>query len=159
MLITPLGEIEIRIDNNPISYTAELVPNDRLCPVLLGRYKIVVDFIPDSKKHSISCCIKTHIPSQEDFIETGERLELKSFYKDKIKLSIGMEGDTGYIGNQRCSEYDYDNDYLNNGATYEILDFTKTRRFIFGIAWIECIDEDTDLQTWNGADPTLFRNK
>lgn len=35
-------------------------------------------------------------PSAEDEIETGEYLELKSFYDKTIKLSIGMIGQTGY---------------------------------------------------------------
>lgn len=44
----------------------------------------------------------------------GERLELKSFYKDNTKLSIGMEGESGYYADGICASYiyDYDNEYI-----------------------------------------------
>lgn len=44
----------------------------------------------------IACRIRGYHPSAEDEIETGEYLELKSFYDKTIKLSIGMIGQTGY---------------------------------------------------------------
>ena len=39
-------------------------------------------------------------------------------------------------------DYDYENDYLDNGVSYEIFDFTKT--------------DENELQTWFGADPTIL---
>lgn len=46
--------------------------------------------------HIIACRIRGYHPSAEDEIETGEYLELKSFFDKTIKLSIGMIGQTGY---------------------------------------------------------------
>lgn len=156
MLNTPLGEIEISIDGVAVDYKEHVVPLDRTCPDLSGRYSISVDFEPDGAKHYIACQIKMHIPSAADSIESGERLECKGFYGESVKVSIGMEGDTGYIGTRRISQYDYDNGYLDNGVRYEILPFTKTQRYVFGIAWIENPDETRDVQTWFGADPTMM---
>lgn len=157
MLETPLGTIEICIDNKPIEYIATPIPVDKTCKDLDGRYSIQIGFQSDGKEHSISCVIKDHIYSKQDGIETGERLELKSFYKGYAKISIGMEGDTGYWQNgERVSNlYDYDNEYLVNGVSYKIFSTTKSAVYTFGIAWLVNCTDITDVQTWFGADPTI----
>lgn len=147
MLNTPLGEIEIYIDGIAVAYKEHPLSFDRTCPDLSGRYKIVIDFVPDGAQHCIACLIKPHIPSDRDCVESGERLECKGFYSETAKVSIGMEGDI---------EYDYDNGYLDNGVQYVILPLTKTQRYVFGIAWIENFDEAREVQTWFGADPTMM---
>lgn len=158
LLVTPLGNIEVLIDNKPISYDAIECKCDRTCMGLDGRYYIKVELIPDGQSHEIQCCIKNHIVSSRDGIESGERLELKSFYHDLYKLSIGMEGDSGYLENGiRIGDYDYDNEYTDNGVKYMILPDTKTSVFIFGIAWIDNVNDNNDVQTWYGADPTLMQ--
>ena len=117
-----------------------------------------IDFIPDGKIHTISCKIKGHVSSEKDGIELGERLELKSFYKDNTKLSIGMEGESGYYADGMCISdiYDYDNEYMEDGVLYMVMKETKTTKYVFGIAWIENVTTENDVQTWYGADPTLF---
>ena len=78
MLTTPLGDIEIYIDNKKIEYVERNIStSDKLCPDVDGRYSIEVNFIPDGKFHVISCKIKDYISSKEDGIESGERLEMK----------------------------------------------------------------------------------
>lgn len=159
MLTTPLGDIEIYIDDKKIEYVERNIRKpDKLCPDVDGRYCIEVNFLPDGKSHVISCKIKDYISSKEDGIESGERLELKSFYRDNTKLSIGMEGEAGcYPDGTRASDvYDYDNDYMDDGVSYLILEETKTTRYVFGVAWIENVTAENDVQTWFGADPTLF---
>ena len=129
MLTTPLGDIEIYIDYRKVEYTEKNIGVlDKLCPDVNGRYAIEVDFVPDGKVHTISCKIKGFISSKEDGIESGERLELKSFYGGNTKLSIGMEGDAGYYpdGTRVSDVYDYDNDYMEDGVSYLILEETKT---------------------------------
>lgn len=66
-----------------------------------------------------------------------------------------MEGDKGCGGRKSVSGYDYENEYLDNGVEYVILPFTKTRRYVFGIAWIEGAVGERDVQTWFGADVTI----
>lgn len=85
-------------------------------------------------------------------------MELKSFYKGNTKLSIGMEGEAGYYFDGTCSSeiYDYDNGYMENGVSYLIKEETKTTKYVFGVAWIENATTENDVQTWYGADPTLF---
>lgn len=57
MLSTPLGDIIILIDNKAISYNAIPVNRDKTCMDIHGRYKIVIDFIPDGQEHQIKCLI------------------------------------------------------------------------------------------------------
>ena len=159
-MTTPLGDIEICIDGKTIKYTAQnMGVMDRLCLDVDGRFCIKVEFVPDGERHTISCIIKSHIPSDKDGVESGERLELKSFYKGHSKLSIGMEGETGYFadGTRAFDTYDYDTEYLEDGVRYVINEDTKTDRYVFGVAWIENVTDDNDVQTWFGADPTYFR--
>ena len=159
MLTTPLGDIEIYIDNKKARYTIRNIGvSEGLCPDIGGRFCIEVLCKPDGKQHTITCRIMNYTPSEHDGIESGERLELKSFYKGKIKLSIGMEGDEGYYpdGTRVSDIYDYDNEYLKDGVSYLIMEHTKTTKYVFGVAWIENVTTENEVQTWYGADPTLF---
>lgn len=97
--------------------------------------------------YEIACRIADRAPSKNDGIESGENLELKSFYNEKAKLSIGTIGDIG------CSTFDYENEYLDDGVAYLVLQKTKTEKFVFGVAWLNNCTEENDVQTWFGADP------
>lgn len=156
MIITPAGEIEIFLDGNNIYYFASSVEITSICSNLDGRYSIRVKFDPDGNSHIISCCIANYFPSEKDGIESGERLELKSFYTNKSKVSIGMEADIGFINKQRIGTYDYDAGYLKSGVYYKVLPETQTQEYVFGIAWLNTCTDENDVQTWFGADPTLF---
>lgn len=79
-------------------------------------------------------------------------------------MSIGLECEAGYIGGERSSdEYDYDTEYLENGMAYFIKAYTKSEKYMFGIAWINDVGwndpinngDNRDIETWFGADPTL----
>ena len=48
------------------------------------------------------------------------------------------------------------NVYMEDGVSYLILEETKTTRYVFGIAWIGNVTAENEVQTWYGADPTLF---
>lgn len=157
-LVTPFGEIEILIDGKAIEYNYKKLNPDSHCKDVNGRHLIQVSFVPDGKNHRISCRISGYKASGSDEIETGENLELKSFYKGNAKLSIGMEGDSGYINGERVSLfYDYDNDYQDDGVEYVVLPDTKTQNYVFGISWLNCCHENNDVQTWFGADPTIMK--
>lgn len=58
MIRTPLGIIEITKDGKKVDYSIRRVRNDDLCPELNGRFAVLIDYIPDGKKHTASCCIK-----------------------------------------------------------------------------------------------------
>lgn len=164
---TPFGELNIMIDGRTIEYTAQKgLIDDRLWPDVICRYQIAVRYTPDGNEHRLSC-VFSPICSYEKEIESGERLECQSFYSSKrIKMSIGLECEAGYINGDRASdEYDYDADYLDNGMAYIIMPETNTDNYVFGIAWIndvgwdDPVDEEHNrsIQTWFAADPTYVR--
>lgn len=158
-LITPLGSVVIYKDDCKVKYSAIKLDNDSvLFPNIDGRYRIIIEYESDNLPHCICCVIEDldHIKTNH-YPESGERLECQAFYRDKVKLSIGIECDTGYFDTgERIGNYDYDSIYLDNGIGYNILSTTKSHVLVFGIAWInECTDEN-DVQTWYGADPTIM---
>ncbi len=157
MLETPFGVVNIYIDKQCIeNYTIKELPLTSPCFNVDGRYCITVDFKPDGKKHTIFCKIENYTSSDDDGIESGENLVGMGFYKNGGKLSIGIESDTWYLDGKRYSRYDYDCSYSENGyVAFEILEFTKSEKFIFGIAWKEECDEQ-DAGTWYASDPTMF---
>ena len=158
-IITPMGDITILIDDIETRYVPlKGAPLENLCPDVLGRYQIEIQFLPDGKEHTISC-VFPYNKSIKGYGESGEDLECQGFYDNNcIKLSIGTEGETGIP-----TDYDYDIEYLNNGMQYIIFPTTRTERYVFGVCWIDDINlEDQsremisrDTQTWFGADPTL----
>ena len=156
-LITPLGKISIYIDGISTEYKAvRLKNNPSVFPNLGGRYRIELNYVSDNLEHFIICVIDDIDPSKvKKYAESGEKLECQSFYKEDIKLSIGIECDTGYYDTgERVGSYDYDSVYLENGIGYHILPMTKSHKFIFGLAWIDECREEDEIQTWFGADPT-----
>lgn len=158
ILSTPLGNIIILVDDTQLNYDAISVKRNITCKDVCGRYKIIIDFTPDGQEHQIMCIVDGYEKTDDDYIDTGENLELKNFIKNNIKLSIGMEGDTGYYpdGTRINNYYDYDNKYFDNGVSYQILKNTHTNKFVFGIAWIDNPQQDNEVQTWYGADPSIM---
>lgn len=166
-LVTPLGEIEILVDGEKILYNAQEGSKlERLCPDVLGRYHIEIQYTPDGNKHSLNCVIK----NKEKFItnfESGENLECQGFYsQNRVKLSIGLIGEVrGYVdGKLTDCNNDYDIDYLEKGMAYIVLEETKTDKYIFGISWIDDVGWDDprteeyqkrEIETWFGADPNF----
>ena len=160
-LVTPMDEITILVDDVEIQYTyIEGDKIEHLCPDVIGRFQIETILEPDGKHHTISCLLPSNKNIKRDG-ESGERLECTGFYHNNMKLSIGTEGEVW--SNYMDSEYDYDIDYLDYGMQYVIVPETKTKRFVFGISWIDNVDFDDcsdeaiarEVQTWYGADPTL----
>ena len=153
MLHTPLGELFLTLDGHPLECTPVPLPLDRSCAGLDGRYLLPVTLEPDGREHRLACRIRGYEPSEQDCIEGGENLELKSFYGRGAKLSLGMEGDTGVLNGRRLDSYDYDAEYLPDGVQYHLFSFTRTARYGFGAAWLEHCTPESELQTWLGADP------
>ena len=149
MLKTQLGEIIVSIDDTETEYTAVTVPLDHRCDKLNGRYYICINHENDGKLHTITCRISGYTPSEKDGSEDGENLLLMSFFKGNAKLSIGVEFDY-------YSKYDYEAVHLQDGMQFRVFPQTKTKYFVFGIAWVDNCNDENEIHTWFGADPTLI---
>ena len=149
MLRTPLGEIEVLLDGIPTEYHAEEIALGRACSELKGRFLITVEMPPDTRERRVSCCLRQHVPAENDCIEAGRNLEAKSFYKGRGKLTIAMEGDVGH-------EELYRAEYLPGGVQYRLYPSAKSITLDFGIAWLDALTNENELQTWIGADPSAL---
>lgn len=92
MIQTPLGRIEITKDEKKVDCTIRRVRNDDRCPELNGRFAVLIDYIPDGQEHTVSCCIKGIRESKSDFIESDERVDIKSFCRETTKLATVYKG-------------------------------------------------------------------
>lgn len=156
MLETPIGYIEVCVDGRPIHYVAECLSNLDIFSELNGRYKIKIEFIPDGNKHTISCYLKNHVEFDLVGVEPGENLSLTSFYLNTTKLSIGTFGEADYSNGIRDSIFDFDNLCVDDGVQYIIFPDTETSSYVFGIAWLNNVNDSNEVQTWYGADPALM---
>lgn len=151
MLVTPLGAIKLFINDEEVDFSAIKLNNiERCCRDVNGRYLIQYEYKSEIKNQKIKCCIPSIDIMGE--IESGERLDAISFYKDDIKLTIGVEGEfTDYP-----RDIDYSGDYLSNGIQYVTFQTTAERKFNFVVCWIQPCTEENDVQTWFGADPSYI---
>ncbi|MFC4408946.1 hypothetical protein ACFOZY_00710 [Chungangia koreensis] len=150
MLLTPLGAIKLFVNDKEVDFTA--IKLDNLAfqyRDVNGRYLIQYEYKSEYKNQEIKCCIP--VIDVKGHIESGERLEAIAFYKEDIKLTIGVEGE---FHNPKYS--DYTGEYLSNGIQYKTNQTTVDRKLNFGVCWIQPVTEENDVQTWFGADPTLM---
>ncbi len=148
MLKTPIGIIDVLINGKSNYYKSIELINSVKNFSVDGRYKVIVD-IPINKVHDlvIECKLFEFTgDNAKGYIESGERLALISFYRDNIKLSIGVEDETN---NVKCSYIDY-------GLKVILSKEAHLQQIIFGIAWVSMRDKEVeDIYTWFAADPTL----
>ena len=150
MLKTQFGNIVITFDGESVPFSVIPIANDHLFPDVNGAFVLKYTYVCDEKAHTLHCfldaCNMIGTP------ESGERLEAIAFYKQGGKLTIGCEGWFGYPEEYG---YDYSGSYLVNGLEITITPHTKSREFIFCIAWLDHCTDENDAQTWLAADPTI----
>jgi len=146
MLLTPLGEIKLLVNGLEVEYEAIEIEKDRLCQEVDGRYMILFEVKSENNMKEITCCIPGL--DSKGYTESGEMLEAIAFYKDDIKLTIGVVGEFNYPFYQQ----DYNGIYLDNGIQYILFPNFTSRTIKFGVCWIQPVTEDNDIQTHFGVD-------
>ena len=90
--MSPFGAIKLFVNDEEVRFTAiELENLELYCRDVNGRYLIEHEYKSENQIQKIKCCIPSIDIKKE--IESGERLEAISFYKNDIKLTIGIEGE------------------------------------------------------------------
>ncbi len=152
MLKTKFGNIVIMLDGEIVPFSIFSIENKQLFPDVDGAFMLKYAYVCDGRAHTLRCfldvCNVTGCP------ESGERLEAIAFYEQGGKLTIGCEGWFGYPEEYN---YDYNGTYLGNGLEIEISPDTKSKDFLFGVAWLEHCTGENDVQTWFAADPTIVK--
>lgn len=144
MLSTPIGNFKIIVDENEIHYTErELVKKAKTFSVD-RRVEIEIQKESDDPQKGVVMCMIDNVNNLPltPCKETGEDLQIISFYYQNFKLSIGIK---------EIAETEYK--YLDNGIQVK---FSNLRDLKIYIAWLEMKDiELEDVFTWFAADPTL----
>ena len=167
-LRTPLGRITIEIDGVPAACKISEMQDYRDIQGIDGRYMLEVSFLPDGKKHRINCCLHTN--SEITRISgTDERYLWNGFYdrtgRKQVVIGARAPEDVCFDGEGNWSytfcDYDFTNGFEEiNGvykSVYQILDFTKTTNYVFGVCWSNnCkVDKHTDSAVSSFAEPML----
>lgn len=148
MLQTPIGKLKILLNEEEIDYKEKFLVTEAKSFTVDKRAQIQ---FAQSIQLSDGNVIKFIIEKDTGLainpcVETGEDLQLISFYYQDFKLSIGMEElkNIKYV-------------YLENGIQLEVRISMKLEEINAIVAWLKMQDADLeDTFTWYAADPTLI---
>ncbi|WP_110933549.1 hypothetical protein [Paenibacillus bouchesdurhonensis] len=190
MIIIPFGEIILKLHTysdedltEKINLKIEIVELEKEMHnffMVDRRYKVdafVTGIASFYQEVNIDCYFEPVIKITESSIESGECIDIKSWYCCNLKLSIGTE-DQEMLFTRAAYELEmprryksffkeqrFDNciiintpEYLDHGIRVSFPDIMEVEKvkFTFGIAWLEMKDADTeDIYTWFAADPSL----
>ncbi len=153
MLQTPLGEVIIKKNNEPMEYTVKPLPLKPLEDadfIVEGRYAVNLD------KSAIKAGDTLQIFLNNLFISgdknDGERLKQLNFETDDFMVGIGLY-DVQVGGG--CPDA-YFIEYLNNGFEVKFAGLRHIEEFTVAAAWMP-LDETADTTAiWFAADPFLI---
>lgn len=151
MLTTPFGNIHILLDGVSVPYIVRRAAADCHTSQVDGAYLLCCEYSSDGMPHRLCCVLSGEIENSS--ASGGERLEMTSMYRNGGKISIGVEGD---FCNPKTFAYDYGGDSLPNGIELRLFADTLSQRFVFGVAWLNCVTAENDIETWLAADPTII---
>ena len=146
MIEANIGNINILINGHNLDYSWFELPNKGNQFNVDGRFRIVVDNIPDKEETVIDCILQNqnNVPIN-GYAEPGEDLALISFMISNMKLSIGVQGDIPGVFY----------DYLYDRLRIRVTEIASISRFDIFIAWITMDNiEKEEIYTWLAADPT-----
>ena len=139
-LVTPLGEINIYIDNVKTDYKAEpcscKVHSVREKP-LAGSYRITISA---DNWQKIRCVAALHDTGIANTGASGERFLYSEFISDNVMLTIGAEDEN----------MAFDTNRLRYGIEY--VRKASINRVLFGIAWAADYEGPYDIRTQLAAD-------
>lgn len=148
MLRTPIGKLKILLNNDEIGYKEKkLLTKTKNFTV---DKRVQIEFAPNIQLSNENI-IKFIFVNNGDVaikscIETGEDLQLISFYYKNFKVSLGMN-------ELQSVKYTY----LENGIQLEIMSSLIISEIKTIVAWLEMQDAELeDVFTWYAADPTLI---
>ena len=150
-MYTPFGGIRFYLDDKELGFDHRAIdPDPRLFPSVDETHRITITVKNDKKPHTLRITLLNC--DMEACPESGELLEAVSFYKNGGKITLGCYAS---FGDSADYGLDYDGSICSDGIEIEITSETKTREFKFGVCWINNCTDETDVQTWYGADPSI----
>ena len=141
MIMTPIGCLEIKIDDIPYLYEYLPLPTQFVNFSVLQRYQII---IPIKRKKSVLIILHPQCDDVSEGIDSGENLYAISFTKSNLNIEIGMEGDVGGINYLK----------IKNGCCLAIPSACQQSHLKINIAW-KYKEDDFDVSVWFAVDPTI----
>lgn len=141
MIMTPIGCLEIKIDDIPYLYEYVPLPTQFVNFSVLQRYQII---IPIKRKKSVLIILHPQCDDVSEGIDSGENLYAISFTKSNLNIEIGMEGDVEGINYLK----------IKNGCCLAIPSAYQQSHLKINIAW-KYKEDDFDVSVWFAVDPTI----
>lgn len=157
MLETPFGKVRVLVsdeDWRPIEADIAFVEKeiDERFPVD-GRYLIEVRLTPQkAQRHIFTIRFTPSLKVSDSHVETGEHLELKSWFSSNFKWSLGAVDEDWLRALRKVTLTEVE--YLDHGITLRIDGIPAGEEFMlpFGVAWQEA-DDPANENTWFAAAP------
>ncbi len=146
-MITDLGELNVLVNGSLVDYELrELKLVGRNFKVN-GRVELLVENLESyGKSVNVECGFKSLKNEQYGSSESGEQLEMISFYDGDYKLSIGVEDEIDGLAYSLS----------NCSIVIRVNDTSHISNLKFRVAWIDMKDSKVeDIYTWFAADPTI----
>ena len=141
MIMTPIGCLEIKIDDIPYLYEYVPLPTQFVNFSVLQRYQII---IPIKRKKSVLIILHPQCDDVSEGIDSGENLYAISFTKNNLNIEIGMEGDVEGINYLK----------IKNGCCLAIPSACQQSHLKINIAW-KYKENEFDASVWFAVDPTI----
>jgi hypothetical protein len=141
MIMTPIGCLEIKIDDIPYLYEYLPLPTQFGNFSVLQRYQII---IPIQKRRRALVILHYQCDDVSEGINSGENLYAISFTKNNLDIKIGMEGDIEGINYLK----------IKNGCCLVISSVCQQSHLKINIAW-KYKEDDFDVSVWFAVDPTI----
>lgn len=158
MLETPIGKIEIYLDDIEVNFKTKQVYNELFTDVTT--YHLTYKYNHDNKNHALKCILCD--ADIEGYSEGGESIETIAFdsLNPCVRLSIGIDGEFFWYevngdGKLEACDYftcKYDGSHLSNGLEIYIKN-GNIEDFIFSVAWMYNYNDENSHHTWYMADP------
>ena len=154
---TPLGAVGFWFDGSPCAHDGAWEVFDRSDYALRhpvdGNVRMAYWHEPDGAYHVLECRLD---PSREcdGGGASGERLEATEIDGRGARLVIAVEygfGDHAHGHGEH--EYDYRADADGLAVTVELPADAKAQWVVFGISWVNRVDEENGTNPWLAADP------
>lgn len=154
---TPLGVVGLWLDGRPYAHDGlwEVVDRSDYAtwhPVD-GNVRIAHWHEPDGAAHTLACRLDPSHGCEGGFA-SGERLEATEIDDGRSRLVIAVEYDfEDYAQGYGEYEYDYQATAADLAATVELPADAKPQWIVFGVSWVEEVDDENGTNPWLVGDP------
>ena len=141
MIITPIGHLNIEINNVPYLYKYNILPCKFGNFSVLKRYQII---IPVKNKDTIFIVLDYKSDNILEGVNSGEGLYAISFTQNDLDIEIGLEGDINGVKYRKTEK----------GCCLNVSSQCQKKYLKMNIAW-KYIEDKYDVSVWFAADPSI----